>query len=120
MNDLTDPDLWNKIASYDFDDPQAEAPFSVRLARENGWAPVRAKAAIDQYRRFIYLVCISDGMLSPSPDVDRVWYLHLTYTKDYWNRFCDETLGQAVGRARARALRWPSGPGKVEVAGMAA
>lgn len=96
MNDLTDPDLWNKIASYDFDDPQAEAPFSVRLARENGWAPVRAKAAIDQYRRFIYLVCISDGMLSPSPDVDRVWYLHLTYTKDYWNRFCDETLGQEV------------------------
>jgi len=96
MNDLTDPDLWNKIASYDFDDPQAEAPFSVRLARENGWTPGRAKAAIDQYRRFIYLVCISDDMLSPSPDVDKVWHLHLTYTKDYWKRFCDETLGQEV------------------------
>ncbi|GAA2816370.1 hypothetical protein EDC40_10983 [Aminobacter aminovorans] len=96
MNDLTDPELWNKIAGYDFDDPQAEAPFSVRLARENGWTPGRAKAAIDQYRRFIYLVCISDDMLSPSPDVDKVWHLHLTYTKDYWKRFCDETLAQEV------------------------
>lgn len=96
MNDLTDPDLWNKIASYDFDDPQAEAPFSVRLARENGWTPGRAKAAIDQYRRFIYLVCISDDVLSPSPDIDKVWHLHLIYTKDYWKRFCDETLGQEI------------------------
>lgn len=110
MNDLTDNDLWNKIAGFDFDDPQAEAPFSVRLARENGWTPERTKAAIDQYRRFIYMVCISDDMLSPSPDVDKVWHLHLIYTKDYWKRFCDETLGQEVHHFPNRGADESQGP----------
>lgn len=110
MNDLTNNDLWNKIAGFDFDDPQAEAPFSVRLARENGWTLERSKAAIDQYRRFIYMVCISDDMLSPSPDVDKVWHLHLIYTKDYWKRFCDETLGQEVHHVPSRGADESQGP----------
>ncbi|MEO5322435.1 hypothetical protein PV773_03835 [Mesorhizobium sp. CC13] len=96
MNDLTNPELWNKIASYNFDDPLAEAPFSARLALENSWTAWRAKTVVDEYRRFIYLVCVSDELLSPSPEIDKAWHLHLTYTKDYWKRFCGETLGREV------------------------
>ena len=29
---------------------------------------------------------------SPSAIVDSVWHLHLTYTADYWGKFCKETL----------------------------
>lgn len=108
MSDLSNPELWNKIAAYDFDDPWVKVPFSGKLARESGWPPSHLQLVIDEYRRFIYLVCISDELLSPSPDVDRVWHLHLTYTKDYWKRFCGETLGQEVHHSPG------SGPSETE------
>jgi uncharacterized protein (TIGR04222 family) len=31
--------------------------------------------------------------MTPSLEVDEVWHLHLTYSRDYWQRFCPETLG---------------------------
>lgn len=96
MNYITNVELWNKIVAYDFDDPWVKVPFSARLARESGWSLAHVQMVIDAYRRFIYLVCISNERLSPSPDVDKAWHLHLTYTKDYWKRFCGETLGQEV------------------------
>lgn len=96
MSDLSNPELWNKIAAYDFDDPWVRVPFSGKLARQSGWPTRYVKMVIDEYRRFIYLACVSEELVCPSPDVDKVWHLHLTYTQDYWKRFCAETLGQEV------------------------
>lgn len=30
--------------------------------------------------------------VTPSDAVDHAWHLHLTYTRDYWERFCLEVL----------------------------
>lgn len=85
--------LWQKIAAFRFDDPAAALPFSRKLARENKWDPAFTHRAINEYRRFIYLCCISPTGASPSYITDQVWHLHLLYTQNYWEEFCDKTLG---------------------------
>ena len=32
----------------------------------------------------------------PSDEVDQVWHLHLTHTRDYWQRFCPKVLGREL------------------------
>src|SRR4051812_26985521 len=88
--------LWQAINAYDLDAADAALPFSHRLARETGWSLAFSKAAIADYKRFIYLICVADRMLTPSDVIDEVWHLHLIYTQDYWDRFCAETLKRKI------------------------
>ncbi|XZF15554.1 glycine-rich domain-containing protein [Chitinophagaceae bacterium MMS25-I14] len=92
---LSDP-LWQRITAYRFDEPGAVFPFSQKLAAQQRWTAVFTQRAIEEYRKFIYLCCVSPDGASPSAVVDEVWHLHLTYTVDYWKRFCNETLQQEV------------------------
>lgn len=92
----TSPALWQAINAYDIDAADAAFPFSRRLARDNGWTRDFAGRAIAEYKRFIYLCCVSGHTLTPSDEVDSVWHLHLIYTQDYWDRFCDETLQRKI------------------------
>ena len=108
MNSPTDP-LWLKISEYSIDDPGAFVPFSVKLAKEQNWSLPFTQLAIDEYKKFIYLCCISPTGASPSPVIDEVWHLHLTYTVDYWQRFCKEILGKDI-------QHHPSGGGDNEYA----
>jgi hypothetical protein len=34
--------------------------------------------------------------VTPSDAVDQAWHLHLTYSRDYWDRLCGEVLGQPL------------------------
>jgi hypothetical protein len=89
---LSDPELFARIDAHVIGPADAEMSFARRLARENDWSEGYAAEVIGEYKRFIYLICISAGPLTPSRDVDEVWHLHLTYSRDYWERFCRETL----------------------------
>ena len=91
MNYLQDP-LWQRIASFTPDDPESEFPFSRKLAKENNWSHSFAVNAIEEYKKFIYLCCISPQGASPSKTIDEVWHLHLTYTVSYWKVFCEKIL----------------------------
>lgn len=88
--------LWTAIKNFEFDDPKAEFSFSDRLARENGWTLEFALDAIEEYKKFMFLICISKETLTPSDIVDQVWHLHLLYTKSYWITWCDEVLGRKI------------------------
>ncbi len=88
----TDPVLWERINSYEFDAPDTKFTFVDRVARENGWTGELAGKAIDEYKKFIYLACVSEDPVTPSDAVDQVWHLHMTYTRNYWEQFCKETL----------------------------
>jgi hypothetical protein len=88
--------LWKKIESFQIDDPNAKFTFSQKLAKENNWNNEFTSKAIEEYKKFIYLCCISPTGASPSETVDQVWHLHLTYTVNYWDKFCNETLGRPV------------------------
>jgi len=96
---ITDPQqqmLWQRIQSFLLDDPNAALPFSRRLCREQRWGPAFAAGAIEEYKKFIFLCCIHPQGASPSAVIDRVWHLHLIYTKNYWDDFCSKTLQRQV------------------------
>lgn len=61
---------------------------------EQGWTRDFALGAIEQYRRFCFLACISPTPVTPSEEVDAVWHLHLLYTRDYWEVFCPNVLNR--------------------------
>lgn len=88
--------LWQRISDFSPDDPEALIPFSHKLAREQNWSQAFTQRAIYEYKRFVYLCCISPSGASPSQIVDEVWHLHLEYTQNYWEEFCNNTLGRKL------------------------
>lgn len=90
-------DLLHRIDAFDIDGPNpVDLPFAARLAREHGWSRAYAARVIREYKRFVYLAMTAGQPVCPSEDVDAAWHLHLTYTRSYWHRFCNETLGRPL------------------------
>ena len=89
-------ELWERIAGFSLDSPEARLPFSARLGKENDWSPGFTTRAIEEYKRFAFLAVVAGHPVSPSDAVDQVWHLHLTYTQNYWKRFCGEVLRQPL------------------------
>lgn len=96
LDDAGTQALWARIQAHRLDDPGASLVFSHRLAREQGWSRARTLRCIEEYRRFVMLASVAEHTVVPSEDVDRVWHLHLTYTRDYWNVLCAQVLGFAL------------------------
>ncbi|MGL5138755.1 MAG: glycine-rich domain-containing protein, partial [Beijerinckiaceae bacterium] len=88
----SDPALWERIAKYTPDDPEAGFTFSDRLARENGWSKAYARRTVEEYKRFLYLAVTAGHEVTPSEAVDQAWHLHLVYTRSYWNDLCRDVL----------------------------
>ncbi len=84
--------LWNKVASFEFDKPNISLTFAKRLAKENGISDQFANQIVEEYRKFIFLCCVSKGQIAPSHFVDQAWHLHLTYTRSYWVDLCTNTI----------------------------
>ncbi len=85
-------DLWRRIRAHDFEPAAATLTFTGRLARDRGWRLDVARAAVEEYRRFCFLAAVSPVPVTPSEEVDEVWHQHLTYSRDYWTRWCREAL----------------------------
>ncbi len=92
----TEQTLWRKIENFNLDDDESSFNFTARLSRENGWSSAYTKRVIEEYKKFIFLCCISPTGVTPSDAVDQAWHLHLTYTRSYWFDFCRDTLGQDI------------------------
>jgi hypothetical protein len=91
-----DHPVWNSLSLYTFGPDDAALPFAERLARDNGWSRAEAGRVIEEYKRFCFLAVTAGHPVTPSDQVDQVWHLHLTYTRDYWERFCPEVLGRQL------------------------
>ncbi|MBX9883642.1 MAG: hypothetical protein K2X68_01590 [Novosphingobium sp.] len=88
--------LWSALSAYEVGPVDAELSFVRRLARENGWSAAHAARVFEEYRRFLYLAVTAPHPVTPSDAVDQAWHLHLTYTRDYWDRLCAQVLGRAL------------------------
>lgn len=88
--------IWDKLNHFEFDDPEAEFTFTDRLARENGWDFDYALRAIEEYKKFIFLIACSGHPCTPSDEIDQVWHLHLLYTQSYWKEMCEGILGMEI------------------------
>jgi hypothetical protein len=103
---------WQRIAAHAFE-TGTPLDFLHRLAREKSWSLAFARGAIDEYRRFAFLCAGATTQMTPSEEVDEVWHLHLTYSRDYWDIWCatvlqtrlhhDPTPGGPAAQARYRA-----------------
>ncbi|MGL4632231.1 MAG: hypothetical protein ACRCVT_13600 [Leadbetterella sp.] len=89
-------ELWQKIQDFQFDKPNVKLTFVKRLSRENNFTEAFTNEIIEEYRKYIFLCCISNEPNTPSHYVDLVWHLHLTYTKSYWIDLCKNTLGKDI------------------------
>lgn len=101
----TKEDLWSRLESFPLDDPAVSLPFSVRLAREQGWTQRYAFRVIQEYKRYLFLVATAEGPLCPSEDVDQAWHLHLCYTRSYWEHLCRQVLGAKLHHEPTRGGR---------------
>lgn len=90
--DARDTDLWQRLGEYEIGPPDAALTFADRLARENRWSADFTARVIEEYGRFCYLAMTAGHEVTPSDAVDQAWHLHLTYSRDYWQRFCPEVL----------------------------
>lgn len=88
--------LWSRIEAFQFNDPMVVFSFTERLARENGWATGYARRVVEEYKRFLFMCCISPTSVTPSDAVDQAWHLHLTFTRSYWIDLCRETLAREI------------------------
>lgn len=88
--------LWNRIQAFQLDDTNAAFQFSHRLAAENGWNRTYTFRVIEEYRRFLFLCCVSDLPVTPYDAVDQAWHLHLTFTRSYWDHLCKEVLQRNI------------------------
>jgi uncharacterized protein (TIGR04222 family) len=88
--------LWKRLSAHPFERPEQHLDLVRRLAREQGWSLDEARSAVEEYRRFCFLACISEQPLTPSEAVDQVWHLHLTHSRDYWERFCGQVLQRSL------------------------
>jgi hypothetical protein len=88
--------LWAKILDFELNDIDSSFSFTDRLCRENDWSMEFASRCILEYKKYIFLVCISNKSQTPSDQVDQVWHLHLLYTESYWIDFCKKTLKKDI------------------------
>lgn len=87
-------ELWRRIEAHPFEPDGHALGFVRRLARDRDWTLEYARGAVREYRRFCFLAATSQASaMTPSEEVDEVWHLHLTYTRDYWDTWCGEVLG---------------------------
>src|SRR4051812_21503736 len=101
-------ELLQRLEQFHLDSPEASLPFSARLGRENNWPPAYAHRVIAEYKRFAFLAVAAGHPVSPSEDVDQAWHLHLTYSENYWKKFCPEILGQPFHHHPTRGGRTES------------
>jgi hypothetical protein len=66
--------------------------FWQKLTEENSWSLAFSKNAFEEYKKFIHLAKVSGCKVAPSKIVDKVWHLHMTFTKSYWSELCQEVL----------------------------
>ena len=66
---ITSQKIWKKIEEFELDDITSSFCFSDRLARENSWSTEFTLRTIHEYKKFIYLICISDSPQTPSDQI---------------------------------------------------
>ena len=95
-------ELLARIEAHGFNAADDPLGFESRLADDNGWTLGYALAVTEEYRRFLVLTQVAGQAVSPSPDVDEAWHLHLTRTAHY-TAFCNSLLGKFLHHEPARA-----------------
>lgn len=91
---MRDPALWQRIRTHPI--VLTSGPFDEALAGLTNLSGKRATVAVEEYRRFIYLIATTNEHLAPSPAIDAVWHRHLGDWRAYTTLFCLPVVGAIV------------------------
>lgn len=69
------------IANYVF-----PAGMVTKLMAEQKWTGDYTARVLTEYRRFIHLAATMNHEVTPSLAVDEAWHMHLTFSRDYWEK----------------------------------
>jgi hypothetical protein len=67
-----------------------------------GTLRARARAMVEGYARFIYLVAVSNETLAPPALIDEVWHIHLADHDAYLGAFSKDVVGREVRHTKGR------------------
>jgi hypothetical protein len=95
MTDL-EAKLYAKIGEFQLDDLTSPYPMSAKLAWEYHWSEIYTLRAMHEYKKFVFLAMVAEGMVAPSSTIDAVWHYHLLYTYSYWEDFCGKVLNKRL------------------------
>lgn len=91
---IKEAELYTRICEFKLDNPTSPYPMSAKLAWEHHWSEIYTLRAMHEYKKFVFLALIAEGMVSPSSTIDCVWHYHLLYTYSYWEDFCGKVLNK--------------------------
>ena len=105
---MRNPELWHRLQSTPITLSDG-ADLGVLIADRFDIRPAMVADLMTDYRRFLYLAAISDGLLVPSRAVDQVWALHMA-DQPAWADFSRRMFGEVLDGipARARPARNPA------------
>ena len=105
---VRNPELWHRLQSTPITLSDG-ADLGVLIADRFDIRPAMVADLMTDYRRFLYLAAISDGLLVPSRAVDQVWALHMA-DQPAWADFSRRMFGEVLDGipARARPARNPA------------
>jgi len=98
----TPAELLARLEAFGLSPADEPLAFETRLADDHGWTLGYALAVTAEYRRFLVLTQLAGRPMSPAPDVDEAWHLHLTRTSHY-EQMCREVFGSFLHHDPARA-----------------
>jgi hypothetical protein len=84
-----------------FEEAAGAPRFVAKLATENKWTWERAGSVVFEYRRFLVLAITMPDGVSPPPDIDEAWHLHILHTRAY-QRFCEQVAGRFLHHTPSR------------------
>ena len=73
---MKDPALWAALKDHPFPLMGTRDGLSERVLALGGLGPRRTRAALDAYRRLLYLVAIAGPEVTPPPLLARIWRIH--------------------------------------------
>jgi uncharacterized protein (TIGR04222 family) len=98
----TPAELLARLEAFGLSPADEPLAFETRLADDQGWTLGHALAVTAEYRRFLVLTQLAGQPVSPAPDVDEAWHLHLTRTAHY-EQFCRAVFGRFLHHEPAGA-----------------
>lgn len=93
---MVNQEIWQRLLEMRIGFASHQQNYTMRLAQENGWTVAHALRVEHEYRKFLYLMIVSNQELSPAASVDQAWHLHLTYSRHYWLELCSDIAGRSL------------------------
>lgn len=101
---MKDPELLKRLEWFDFPLKYPGETLLSHLVDKTALGDRKARIAVKEYRRFLYLAAVSDREVVPSPLIDHLWQLHITLSRTYFEDFCPRIIGRVI-------IRQPRRPG---------